>query len=346
MSEEVRLWQVEHDNLKEIGRTKLNLEERIENWIRQDITVLAPDLLVIGQQVPTAYDKFIDLLCMDASGGLVIIELKRAKTPRDVTAQGLDYASWVKTLDADSIETIAAGHFKGVETLESAFRKKFNDDLPDILNEHHSIIIVASEIDDGTERIIRYLSDAGIGINAARFEFYKGEDGREFLSRSFTLAPEEAEKAIAKGSSKRTIPSLAEMEHRADDTGIGKLYRECVAALVPCFESYGTNKTAIWFAGTGEGGATKRIIVSIVPGKSSKDTGLRYQVYRNRLASYVHKSADTVLEHLPPNPEEYVYYPTAPDDLKGWAGYIKTSEDITRMASLFAEQQAAFATSS
>jgi RecB family endonuclease NucS len=83
MAEEVRLWQVEDDRLKEISRTKLNLEERVEKWILRDISVLAPDLLVIGQQVETAYGKFIDLLCMDSEGALVIVELKRDKTPRE-----------------------------------------------------------------------------------------------------------------------------------------------------------------------------------------------------------------------------------------------------------------------
>ena len=102
----------------------------------------------------TAYGKFIDLLCMDSSGGLVIVELKRDKTPREVTAQALDYASWVKTLNADEIEAVASAHLKG-ESLESAFRKKFNSDVPDVLNEHHSMLVVASEIDDSTERIIR-----------------------------------------------------------------------------------------------------------------------------------------------------------------------------------------------
>ena len=34
MADEAGLWQVEDDNLKEISRTKLNREERIEKWIR------------------------------------------------------------------------------------------------------------------------------------------------------------------------------------------------------------------------------------------------------------------------------------------------------------------------
>jgi RecB family endonuclease NucS len=38
----------------------------------------------------------IDLLCINGDGDIVIVELKRDKTPREITAQALDYASWVQ----------------------------------------------------------------------------------------------------------------------------------------------------------------------------------------------------------------------------------------------------------
>lgn len=332
MPEEVRLWEVDKDNLIEISRAKLDKEDRIEKWVMRDISVLAPDLLVIGEQVETAYGKFIDLLCMDSSGGLVIVELKRDKTPREVTAQALDYASWVQTLNADEIEAIASGHFKG-ESLESEFKRKFNAELPDVLNEHHSMLVVASEIDDSTERIIRYLSEAGIAINAVSFGFYQSKDRREFLSRTFTVAPEEVEKATSKG--KRTVPTPAEMERRAEDAGVGDIYRECVRILAPCFENHGTNKTALWFSGAGEDGTSRKIILSLIPVKSSREKGLRYQLYGTRLAEFAHTTPDVILEHLPSDPEEYAYYPTAPDYHRGWAGYIRNHEEVQRIADLF-----------
>jgi RecB family endonuclease NucS len=36
--------------------------------------------------VLTSYNKYIDLLAIDRNGSIVIIELKRDKTPRDVVA--------------------------------------------------------------------------------------------------------------------------------------------------------------------------------------------------------------------------------------------------------------------
>ncbi|HEV2245045.1 MAG TPA: DUF91 domain-containing protein [Terriglobia bacterium] len=340
MAKEVRLWQVNDDSLIEISPAKLDKEDRIEKWVLRDISVLASDLLVIGEQVETAYGKFIDLLCMDSSGGLAIVELKRDKTPREVTAQALDYASWVKMLSADEIEAIASAYLKG-ETLDTAFQKKFNAELPDVLNEHHSMLVVSSEINDSTERIIRYLSEAGISINAVSFGFFQSKDGREFLSRTFTVAPEEAEKTSAKG--KRIVPSPAEMERRAEDAGVGEIYRQCVGTLAPCFENHGTNKTALWFSGATEDGSSRKIILSLIPGKSSSQKGLRYQVYGKRLAEYADTTTDVILKHLPSNPEDYAYYPTAPDDLRGWAGYVRSHEEIQRIADLFVTKEGAAA---
>jgi hypothetical protein len=212
MADEVRVWQVtEDDDLTEIRTSRLNREERIERWITHDISVLEPHksrLLVIGEQVLTDFGKRIDLLCIDTDGYLVIVELKRDKTPREVTAQALEYAAWVQDLGAKEIEGIAAEYFKNGETLKQRFEKAFPDeDFPDAINGDHAIKIVASTIDDSTERIVRYLSKKGIDINVVRFQMFQSEDGREQLIRTFTVPPDEAEQnARNSGGTKRTSP--------------------------------------------------------------------------------------------------------------------------------------------
>jgi hypothetical protein len=205
MAEEIRVWQIDQqDALTEVKRSKLNLESRIEQWLSNDIALLSPDLLVIGQQVPTAWGGFIDLLCLDANGKLVIVELKRDRTPREVTAQALDYASWAKDLDIEQIDAIAAPRLKGC-SLSVAFHSKFGSELPEALDGPPAMRIVASEIDDSTERIIHFLAETyGVDINAVRFQFFHAADGRELLVRSFTVAPELIEQSVASGPTKRT----------------------------------------------------------------------------------------------------------------------------------------------
>ena len=159
---------------------------------------------MIGQQVETAYGGLIDLLAIDPVGNLVILELKRDKTPRDIVAQVLDYASWAQDLSHESIEEIANGFLKN-GTFEQVFREKFQAELPDVLNERHRMYIVASSLDSATERIVRYLSEThDVDINVATFAYFKTGEG-ELLGRSLLL--DETEVQIrAESKSKRKPP--------------------------------------------------------------------------------------------------------------------------------------------
>jgi len=74
MPEDLRIWRiVEKDDLKELKKSKLNLEERIEEWITKDISIVSDDLLVIGRQVETDFGGVIDILCLDRMGDVVIL---------------------------------------------------------------------------------------------------------------------------------------------------------------------------------------------------------------------------------------------------------------------------------
>ena len=105
MTQQIRLWEITTDDtLAEITSSEIPLEQKLEDWLESDISMLDSNLLVIGRQVRTDFEGIIDLLCIDNSGDLVVVELKKGRTPREVTAQSLDYASWVKDL------IIAANH--------------------------------------------------------------------------------------------------------------------------------------------------------------------------------------------------------------------------------------------
>lgn len=71
-------------------------------------------------------------------------------------------------------------------------------DLPDVLNESLSMLIVATEIDAATERIINYLSsNYDVAINAVTFQYFRDE-GREYIARVFLIEPEQIEVKIRK----------------------------------------------------------------------------------------------------------------------------------------------------
>jgi hypothetical protein len=160
-------------------------------------------VLIIGRQVFTESGGFIDLLAIDRKGDLVLIELKRGKTPRDVVAQTLDYASWVSGLLHQQISEIGEQYLK--KPLPEAFYERFRISMPEDVNNDHRMVIVASQLDDSSERIVRYLAtNHSLNINVVFFTCFR-QGKKEIVGRAWLLDPEEVEmRSEAQRSAPRT----------------------------------------------------------------------------------------------------------------------------------------------
>jgi hypothetical protein len=330
MGAEVHLWQVGDDErLSEIGRARLDLESRLQEWLARDISILDPMLLVIGREVDTDFGGLIDILCIDAEGDLVIVELKRDRTSREVTAQALDYASWVADLSNDRVTAIANDYF--ADDFENAFRTKFGDELPDTLNGDHRILVVGSEIDASSERIMRYLSDThGVNINAATFHYFQAPDGSELLGRVFLLEPSEVElKTRTKGSSKRR-PNLTyeELHALAVDAGVAELYEYAVAALEAVLRKQRT-RSSIRFVGSF--GGSQKVVISLIPGDSDTEEGLHFQVYKTKFAELAGIPSAEVESLMPERHEHWAFAGSDDPDWGGFQGFIKSRDEIDRL---------------
>jgi len=331
MPAEVCLWRVgDKDNLSEITRSALDLEGRLQEWLARDISLLDPDLLVIGREVETDFGGFIDLLCLDRAGDVVVVELKRDKTPREVTAQALDYGAWVADLSNDRITAIAQAYL-GEGEFEDAFRRQFGTDIPENLNGSHRLLIVGSQVDASSERIIKYLSDThGVNINAATFQYFRESDGSELLARVFLIAPSQVElHSRMKGSSKRR-PNLTyeELGALAEEAGVQDLYRYAVSAFEGSLQKH-TTRSSIGFAGIFDG--SRKNVISLLPGESSATEGLRYQIYFNRFRLLTGLSEEAGLGLMPSHHDRWIYYETAGPDYEGFHGFIKSREEIDRL---------------
>src|SRR5580700_1749347 len=181
------IWKVASQPEELLG-SKLASEQLLEEMIVSRPEILDSNWMLIGRQVDTGARGRLDLLAIAPDGGLVLIELKRNRTPRDVVAQALDYASWVEALRPEDVAKIYA-RFRDGRNLASDFQDRFKQKLEeDALNQSHQIVVVAASLDDSTERIISYLSNRDIAINALFFEIFSfGE--HQLLSRTWLLDP-------------------------------------------------------------------------------------------------------------------------------------------------------------
>ncbi|WP_289020118.1 endonuclease NucS domain-containing protein [uncultured Ornithinimicrobium sp.] len=200
MPTEMGIWRIDGHQPHRLRPSAMPLESQLEDFLAKDPSLLGDRLLVVGRQVRTPYNKFIDLLAIDAEGTLHVLELKRDKTPREVVAQVLDYGSWVSTLERDEIIDLASHHLR--EPFEPVFDRTFGGPVPDEFTNDIQLTVVASSLDPSSERIVTYLRDFGVPINAVFFSFVE-DDGRQYLARSW-FATEDPSEATPAGGSRRT----------------------------------------------------------------------------------------------------------------------------------------------
>ena len=101
------LWKVAAQP-QSLPESSLASEKLLEDMLVAAPRLLSDEWMLIGRQEDTGFGGRIDLLAIAPDGSLVLVELKRDRTPRDVVAQSLDYASWVEKLRAEDIAAIYA----------------------------------------------------------------------------------------------------------------------------------------------------------------------------------------------------------------------------------------------
>lgn len=189
------IWKVA-SNPSPLSISTLPSEQQLEAMILAAPEILSSEWMLIGRQEQTGMGGRIDLLAIAPDASLVLIELKRNRTPREIVAQALDYASWVEQLKADKIAQIYQ-RFSGGVTLDEAYKQHFGVELDEeALNSSHQIILVAAELDDSTERIINYLNDRDIAINVLFFQVFQ-HGTEQLLSRVWLIDPGETQANVA-----------------------------------------------------------------------------------------------------------------------------------------------------
>ena len=164
--------------LVEYQKIPVDKEEEIEDFIEKHPSILEKDMFIIGRQVETSQNYRIDLLGLDKEGNLIIIELKKDKTPRDVVSQILEYAVWAEKIQYEELNRIATtSHVTNHPSLMKKYEMEF-DSVPDFFNENQKLYIVSEKIDKKTEEVARYLKTRAIDISCIELNFHESDGQR------------------------------------------------------------------------------------------------------------------------------------------------------------------------
>lgn len=209
MGTEIKTWQIVdgklspvNTNLKNEGKTE---PYDLEPWIASHPAIIGADIAIIGRQVMSKSGS-IDLLGIDKSGNLVIIEIKRDKLPREALAQAIDYASDTAEWTIDKIGEICTAYTKKglVECVSESFPEVDVEALN--INSTQRIILVGFSVESALERMIEWLSDNfNVNINVVVLSYVKTLSGDELLTKT-SIISEELERERVKKKKKFEIP--------------------------------------------------------------------------------------------------------------------------------------------
>ncbi|WP_263167235.1 MGMT family protein [Streptomyces sp. SCSIO ZS0520] len=187
------LFTVDGQRATPISRTGMAAENLLERQHLQEWVIAHPQVLGESVLVITAeYDRWadtdgvpardrLDVLGLDATGRLVVVELKRGTADRDVHLQAITYAALVSRFDLD---TLAHAHCaflsrRGEALDVEACRQRLLDHVdgewsPALLQRPRQVIVAADFPKQVTHSVV-WLSEMGIDIDLVQVGLWRVE---------------------------------------------------------------------------------------------------------------------------------------------------------------------------
>jgi len=214
-----------------------NLKERfdIQEWVDKNPKVLGEDLLIIGKEVPLPSNIRIDLLAVDKAANLVIIELKRDDSGRNVDWQAIKYASYSSSFSNDELFRIYAEYLGSDEDeAETQIEEFVEIDSLEDLNKNQRLILVSNTFHSDVASSVLWLRDFGIDISCIKFSPFIDGNKNLFINPTQIIPLPEAKDYIIKKERKvkevrRSKESSFSMEE--SNYGLPKLKEELTSSL-------------------------------------------------------------------------------------------------------------------
>ncbi|MGI5146834.1 endonuclease NucS domain-containing protein [Plantactinospora sp. CA-294935] len=192
-----------------ISLTEAGLLERqhLQQWV-----IDHPELIDSGMKVVTfEYGRWVaaggtptadrlDVLGLDRTGRLVVVELKRDRAPDTVTMQAINYAAMARLFSLDTLAEVHAAHLGGDTPTDEALAhlKEWAEGVCDETLRTPRIILMAGDFGPTLTNTALYLYESGIDIRLIRYQLYRTNTGETVLSVAQLLPVPDAEEYMVR----------------------------------------------------------------------------------------------------------------------------------------------------
>ena len=163
-----------------LSREGILERKHLQAALKKNVSIVAPDCLIIAEEFSEWLDsqRRIDLLAIDKSASLVVIELKRTETGEHMELQAIRYAAMVSTLTFKRTVEIYQGFLDQNDpgqTAEASILSFLGWDEPQeedfALNTR--IVLVSSNFSRELTTSVMWLNERGLDIRCIRIIPYK-----------------------------------------------------------------------------------------------------------------------------------------------------------------------------
>jgi len=200
---------IENKDLIKLNQTTFQhekLKERydIQEWIEKNPEIIEENLLIIGKEVVLPSDIRLDLLAIDKKSNLVILELKRDTSGKNIDWQAIKYASYCSSFsNTDIFRQFAEYLGTNEDEAETKIEEFIDAENFENLNEKQRIILVSKEFHSDVVSSVLWLRDYGIDVSCVKLTPYSDGNGSLFIVPNKIIPLPEAEDYLVKKEKKQ-----------------------------------------------------------------------------------------------------------------------------------------------
>ena len=200
---------IENKDLIKLSQTTFEhekLKERydIQEWIEKSPEIIEENLLIIGKEVILPSDIRLDLLAIDKKSNLVILELKRDTSGKNIDWQAIKYASYCSSFsNTDIFRQYAEYLGTNEDEAETKIEEFIDAENFENLNEKQRIILVSKEFHSDVVSSVLWLRDYGIDVSCVKLTPYSDGNGNLFIVPNKIIPLPEAEDYLVKKEKKQ-----------------------------------------------------------------------------------------------------------------------------------------------
>ncbi len=230
---QVVIWRHDGEGVNQLAIDDIS-ERDLENLIEASPSLLEPNLTVVQRQFVVSGGR-IDLVAVDATGAIKVIEIKRGRLTPEVIGQAAHYLTVLETMEFSVLNDAINAYLSRKRGACSLVSIVGADRLEEMKTERKlEVILVGTSAMEGVREIIDRRMKNPHQISVAVLKVYRDAvGGRIFVRESYPFSRTEV-MTPRNGTGPRSVKQIPDLKEMAKANGVGQEFERFVELGEEC----------------------------------------------------------------------------------------------------------------